>query len=48
MNSGNGEFKSAKKTLLGAIENMHMEEVDVFMNEFIPSYGKTLDELQNM
>lgn len=48
MNSGNGEFKSAKKTLLGAIENMHMEEVDVFMNEFMPSYGKTLDELQNM
>lgn len=48
MNSGNGEFKSAKKTLLCAIENMHMEEVDVFMNEFMPSYGKTLDELQNM
>lgn len=46
LNSGNGEFKSAKRTLENAIKKMDMEEVEEFMNEFMPSYGKTLDELQ--
>lgn len=45
--SGNGEFVMAKKNIENSIENMSMElpEVKVFIEEFLPSYGKTLDEL---
>lgn len=48
LNSGNGEFKSAKKTLEESIEKMkyEVEEIGVFMEEFLPPFGKTLDELQ--
>ncbi len=45
--SGNAEFKTAKesteKTLLKMKEEL--PEVAVFMDEFLPPYGKTLDEL---
>lgn len=44
--SGNGEFRSAKQSLRESIDALHMKEVDAFMEEFMPSYGKTLDELQ--
>ena len=46
-NSGNGEFKTAKESTLKSIDNMCTElpEVRDFMNEFIPAYGDTLDEL---
>jgi 5'-deoxynucleotidase len=44
-NSGNTEFASAKKSITDALIDMHMEEVNIFMEEFLLSYYKTLDEL---
>lgn len=44
-NAGNTEFLSAKKSTLEIIESLELKEVDIFMEEFLPSYTKTLDEL---
>lgn len=44
--SGNQEFKTALETTERALNDMHMEEVDIFLKEFLPSYDKTLDQLQ--
>ena len=45
--SGNSEFKTAYKSTYGTLEKMKKElpEVRDFMEEFLPAYGKTLDEL---
>lgn len=43
--SGNREFVSAKRALEEAVSELHLEEVEVFMEEFFPAYYKTLDEL---
>ena len=45
--SGNTEFATAKDTISKAIDKLRNElpEVNDFVEEFIPSYGKTLDEL---
>jgi 5'-deoxynucleotidase len=43
--AGNTEFMSAKKSLEEALHKMNLKEVDVFLNEFLPPYYKTLDEL---
>lgn len=45
--AGNHEFATAKGTIEKALHDMREElpELDDFMNEFLPSYGKTLDEL---
>lgn len=43
--AGNTEFNRAKNSILGNIRDMNMEEVDIFMEEFLPAYSKTLDEL---
>lgn len=45
--SGNMEFKSAKATIKESIDKIGYPEVDYFMNNFVPSYGITLDELTN-
>lgn len=42
---GNREFVLAKKTLEETLEKMELEEVQIFMKDFLPSYYKTLDEL---
>ncbi|MBR4145467.1 MAG: 5'-deoxynucleotidase [Lachnospiraceae bacterium] len=42
---GNLEFKSAGNTLQNSIIDMHLEEADIFMKEFLPAYHLTLDEL---
>ncbi|MGN0115790.1 MAG: 5'-deoxynucleotidase [Acutalibacteraceae bacterium] len=42
---GNNEFSSAYDSTLKAIKDMHLEEADVFINEFMPSYSLPLDEL---
>lgn len=42
---GNLEFKSAGNTLQNSITDMHLEEADIFMKEFLPAYHLTLDEL---
>lgn len=45
---GNQEFSSAKNSLHGALMRMREElpELAIFMEEFLPAYGKNLDELQ--
>ena len=45
--SGNSEFTTASQSTKKALDIMREElpEVAVFMDEFLPSYGKTLDEL---
>ncbi len=45
--SGNGEFRTAMKTIRAQVAKMEeeMPEVRDFVNEFLPSYGSTLDEL---
>ncbi len=45
---GNMEFGSADKTLRKSVKDMNLEEAEVFMNEFLPAYNKTLDELNNL
>lgn len=47
-NSGNREFTSAKEATLRSLQEMKMEEVDLFLDEFLPSFSKTLDEQQRM
>ena len=45
--AGNTEFSTAKESVGKAIDKLRSElpEVDDFVNEFLPPYGKTLDEL---
>jgi len=43
--AGNTEFSSAYKALRESIEKMQLKEVYIFLNEFLPSYEMTLDEL---
>ncbi len=47
MNAGNNEFRTAKESTGKAIRSLYMElpEVLDFVNEFLASYGSTLDEL---
>lgn len=42
---GNSEFSSAYDSTLKAIKDMHLEEADVFINEFMPSYSLPIDKL---
>ncbi len=44
--AGNLEFVQAKETIEETIHKMELPEVHVFMEEFLPSYKKTLDELK--
>ena len=44
---GNMEFKSAGKTLEKSIADMKLEEARIFMEEFLPAYHLTLDELNS-
>lgn len=46
--AGNKEFSTAYQTIESALESMNMEEVQIFMRDFLPAYSKTLDELQNL
>lgn len=41
---GNSEFKNALKSNEAAIRKLNMPEVDLFMEDFIPSYSLSLDE----
>lgn len=44
--AGNTEFVNAKKMTRKSIDDMELEEVEVFFAEFFPAYKMTLDELQ--
>lgn len=46
LGSGNQEFKTACETTKEALHKMQMKEVEVFIEEFLPAYDQTLDELQ--
>ncbi len=45
--AGNTEFASAKRTLTETLLKMNLKEVNIFMEEFLPAYYKTLDELNS-
>ena len=44
-NSGNREFSKAKISIMESIEKMDIPEANTFVEEFLPSYGLTIDEL---
>lgn len=43
--AGNTEFKKAEASTKKKIQAMHVPEADVFLEEFLPAYEKTLDQL---
>lgn len=43
--AGNGDFAKAAKTNLKSINEIDMPEVKCFMEDFLPSYNLTLDEM---
>ncbi len=43
--AGNTEFLSAEKSLRKILEEMNMDEISIFIRDFLPPYDKTLDEL---
>lgn len=43
---GNSEFADAAKTTYAALEKMDCPELSVFMEEFLPAFHLTLDEMQ--
>lgn len=45
--AGNQEFDQAKKSVLQAIQNIDMPEVQAFFETFVPSFGLSLDELSD-
>ena len=45
--TGSLEFSTAKETLLSSIHAMHLPEAEAFLEEFLPSYRLTLDELES-
>ena len=42
---GNKEFQKAERTIRESLDNMDLPALSVFMEEFLPSYELTLDEL---
>ena len=44
-NFGNREFSKARQSITQSIKDMNLPEADTFVNEFLPSYGLTIDEL---
>ncbi len=43
-NAGNKEFDKAYESTLSAIKRMNLQEVDCFIEEFIPAFSLSLDE----
>ncbi len=41
---GNKDFRDAEYATLKIIQDMNIKEADVFLEEFMPSYGLTLDK----
>lgn len=41
---GNEEFSFAEKSLRKSVENLDVDAAKIFLEEFLPSYGLTLDE----
>ncbi|MGL5768455.1 MAG: 5'-deoxynucleotidase [Plesiomonas shigelloides] len=47
LSAGNHEFKLAKKRLKKTLRDRHSEEMDYFMNVFVPSFHLSLDEISH-
>ena len=47
LKAGNAEFKKAAEQTMAALKEMDMEELDWFMERFLPAFSLTLDELQS-
>lgn len=45
--AGNSEFVKAEETILNSINNMNLPEAKVFLEEFIPAFELTLDQLSD-
>ena len=43
--TGNREFNHAKESTFKAIRELECKEAEIFCEEFVPEYEKTLDEL---
>jgi 5'-deoxynucleotidase len=43
--AGNTEFIRAEESIKRALSEMKLSEVDIFMEEFLPPFDRTLDEL---
>lgn len=41
---GNSDFASAEKSTLEAVHQLDLQEAEIFLDEFMPSYYLTLDE----
>lgn len=41
---GNSDFSDAKESILSSIEKIELPEVKVFLNEFMPAFGLSLDK----
>ena len=46
LKAGNTEFRKAAEQTMAALNDMKMEELDYFMERFLPAFRLTLDELQ--
>ena len=46
LKAGNTEFRKAAEQTMAALKEMGMEELDWFMERFLPAFSLTLDELQ--
>ena len=44
--AGNTEFNKAAEQTMAALKDMRMEELDYFVEKFLPAFALTLDELQ--
>ncbi len=44
--AGNSEFNEAEKTLLKSMERLDCEELKIFVQEFLPSFHKSLDQMK--
>ncbi len=44
-NTGNTDFSKAEASTKKVLDEMQMEEVEIFMKDFLPSYTKTIDEI---
>lgn len=44
--AGNHEFVKAEESIRKALDDMDLEEVRIFLKDFIPAYNMTLDEMK--
>ncbi len=47
-NTGNTDFEKAEIATKKTLDEMEMDEIDIFIKEFLPSYTMTLDEINKL